>query len=62
MLAQDFSYLNAGEWNDAPDIVAGIYGVVEVPAPVPEPGTMLLFGSGLFGLVGYNCRSRKQAA
>ncbi len=29
-------------------------------APVPEPSTMILMGSGLFGLVVYNIRRRKQ--
>ncbi|MBP2686941.1 MAG: hypothetical protein H6Q81_1846 [Deltaproteobacteria bacterium] len=28
------------------------------PAPVPEPGTMMLLGSGLVGLVGY-CRGKR---
>jgi hypothetical protein len=61
ILAQPFPPINAREWNDAPDVVAGIYGVVEVvaPAPVPEPSTMILLGTGLIGLIGASYRHRK---
>ncbi len=30
------------------------------PAPVPEPSTILLFGSGLAGLIGYRMRKKAQ--
>lgn len=56
MLAQSFSTINASEWNDAPDVVAGIYGIVEVVTPVPAPSAIILFISGLISLIGFKHR------
>jgi hypothetical protein len=34
-------------------------GPISIPSSVPEPCTLLLFGSGLVGLVAYRLRSKK---
>lgn len=43
--------LNYGAWNDFPEVLLAP-GI----APVPEPGTMLLLGIGMFGLAVYGKR------
>jgi hypothetical protein len=39
----------------------GIYEPKQVTAPLPEPSTMLLFGSGLAGFVAWRYRKRVKA-
>jgi len=48
-------------WNDASDSPRGFIYEIEGENPVPEPATMLLFGTGLAGLAGVSIRRRKKA-
>ena len=42
---------------DVPDIAASLFTLRQTPDPVPEPGTLLLIGSGLVG-IGVGARRR----
>ncbi len=41
------------------DLTIGIEGQISPQTPVPEPATMLLFGTGLVGLIGFRLRKKK---
>lgn len=52
-----FEDLFGGGDKDFNDMVIGVSDVV--PAPVPEPVTLILFGSGLLGLAGFRKKIKK---
>jgi PEP-CTERM motif-containing protein len=54
-----FSYNNVG-WGDRYGIDDIRFATKAPTAPVPEPGTMMLLGSGLIGLAGYGRKKFKK--
>jgi hypothetical protein len=52
MIQVDFEDGAAFGWGDTATIQATVRNLGDCPAPVPEPATMLLFGTGLAGLAG----------
>lgn len=58
-LSFDAGYLIGDYWGDSISSITGD-GLVAVAAPVPEPGTVFLFGAGIVGLFAARIRRKKK--
>lgn len=60
ILQIDYDYTPVWDTENPPDIIDGVV-IPPDGNPVPEPATMLLFGSGIAGLAGSRLRRKKRA-